>query len=111
MSAPDSPTPYALTLVRVTVARPMTHTLEEAARLAGVHPEMLRHYCRLGLFGAAHARPGAELLFDDDALYELRRHEHYRRRHGVDRRTLRLLCALWREVERLQRELRSRHGG
>ena len=101
---------YSLTVVRVTEAAPATYSLDAAARLGGVHPEMLRHYCRLGLFGEARARPESELNFDDDALYELRRFEHYRRRHGVNRKTLRLICSLWREVERLQAEVRFLRG-
>jgi len=101
---------YSLVLVRVAEASPATYSLEAAARLAGVHPEMLRYYCQLGLFGEARARPETELVFDDDTLYELRRFEHYRRHHGVNRRTLRLLCGLWREVERLQTELRFLRG-
>jgi DNA-binding transcriptional MerR regulator len=71
---------------------------------------MLRYYCQLGLFGEARARPEAELVFDDDALYELRRFEHYRRHHGVNRQTLRLICDLWRDVERLEAELRFLRG-
>jgi len=97
---------YSITLVRVTEIGPATYSLETAAHLAGVHPEMLRYYCQLGLLGEARSRPETELTFDDDALYELRRFEHYRRHHGVSRKTLRLLCGLWREVERLQTELR-----
>jgi DNA-binding transcriptional MerR regulator len=101
---------YSLTLVRVIATGPATYSLEAAARLAGVHPEMLRYYCRLGLFGEARAQPGTELVFDDDALFELRRIEHYRRHHGVNRKTLRLICGLWHEIERLQTELRFRRG-
>lgn len=97
-------------LVRVSEATPTTCSLEAAARFAGVHPEMLRYYCRLGLFGEERSRPDAELIFDDDALYELRRFEHERRHHGVDRKTLRLICGLRREVERLQTELRFLRG-
>jgi DNA-binding transcriptional MerR regulator len=97
---------YSLTLVCVDVARPTTYSLEVAAQLAGVHPEMLRYYCHLGLFGEEHAQPEAKLIFDDDTLYELRRFEHYRQHHGINRRTLRLICSLWHEVERLQTELR-----
>jgi DNA-binding transcriptional MerR regulator len=93
-------------LIRVTEISPATYSLETAARLAGVHPEMLRYYCQLGLFGEARVQPESDLTFDDDALYELRRFEHYRRHHGVSRKTLRLLCGLWREVEQLQTELR-----
>jgi len=87
-----------------------TYWLEEAARLADLHPEMLRYYCRLGLCGEARAQPGAELVFDDDALFELRRFEDYRRHHSVDRKTLRLICGLKREVERLRAEVRFLRG-
>lgn len=91
-------------------AAPATYSLESAARFGDVHPEMLRYYCRLGLFGPDRAGPDAEMIFDDDALYELRRFEHYRRHHGVDRKTLRLICRLEREVDRLQTEVRFRRG-
>jgi DNA-binding transcriptional MerR regulator len=106
MNAPIFSEEYSLTLVGMTGVEPATYSLEAAARLAGVHPEMLRYYCQLGLFGEARVQPEAELVFDDDALYELRRFEHYRRHHRVNRHTLRLICGLWREVERLETELR-----
>ncbi len=110
MSEPVFSDQYSLTLVPVAAAGPATYSLEAAARLAGLHPEMLRYYCRLGLLGEARARPAGELLFNDDALYELRRFEHYRRRQGLSRKTLRLICGLWREVERLQTEVRFLRG-
>ena len=106
MSAPAPAEKFSWSLVLVTAARPAAYSLEDAAALAGVRPEMLRHYCQLGLFGAARARPGSELVFDDNALYELRRFEHYRRQHKLSRKTVRLICGLWHEVERLQAELR-----
>jgi len=106
MSKPVLSDNYSLILLSVTEAGPTTYSLETAAHLAGVHPEMLRYYCQLGLFGEARAQPEAKLVFDDDALYELRRFEHYRRHRGVNRQTLRLICDLWREVERLETELR-----
>jgi len=106
MSTPISNGDYFLALVRVTEIGPATYSLDAAALLADVHPEMLRYYCQLGLFGEAYAQPETELIFDDDALYELRRFEHYRRHHGVNRKTLLLLCGLWREVEGLKKELR-----
>lgn len=106
MNAPRSAEGYSLTLLRVNEAGPTTYSLETAASLAGVHPEMLRYYCQLGVFGEPRAQPGTKLIFDDDAIYELRRFEHYRRHHGVDRKTLRLISRLWREIERLQTEVR-----
>jgi DNA-binding transcriptional MerR regulator len=110
MSIPTSTGNYVLTLIHIGESGPATYSLEAAAQLADLHPEMLRYYCQLGLFGDARAQPEAELIFDDDALYELRRFEHFRRHHGVSRKTLRLLCGLWREVERLQSELRFLRG-
>ena len=97
---------YAFALVRVPSTGLSTYSLEQAAQLGGVHPELLRYYCQIGLFTKVRTREGVALSFDDDALYELRRLEHYRRHHGVSRRTLRLLCALWREIDHLQTELR-----
>lgn len=110
MNPPISKGDCFLTLVHVTDVPPATYSLEAAALLADVHPEMLRFYCQLGLFGEARAQPDTPLVFDDDALYELRRFEHYRRDHGVNRKTLRLLCGLWREVECLQKEIRFLRG-
>ena len=95
-----------LTLACLPAGSPAVYSLETAAHLGGVHPEVLRHYCQLGLFGAAQADPQAEPVFDDNALFELRRIEHYRSHHGVSRQTLRHLCDLWREVDQLQAELR-----
>ena len=106
MSEPAPSEGTSRLLVRVTEFGPATYSLEAAARLADVHPERLRFYCRLGLLGEERARPETELIFDDDALYELRRFEHYRRHQGMDHRTLRLICRLWREIDRLQTELR-----
>jgi hypothetical protein len=96
-----------LALVPAVEWSPTTYSLETAARLAEMHPEMLRYYCRLGLFGEAREHPTAELFFDEAALQELHRFEYYRVHHGIDRQTLRLICGLRREVERLKNELRS----
>jgi DNA-binding transcriptional MerR regulator len=97
---------FSLVLVHTGTAAPASYSLEAASALAGVHPEMLRYYCQLGLFGETRTQPDVELVFDDDALYELRRFEHYRLKQGVDRKTLRLICGLWRDIERLETELR-----
>lgn len=110
MSTADSTASYSLTLVRLPEVRPEHYTIETAARLAGIHPEMLRYYCRLGVLGEERAQPEIEPILDDDALYELRRFEYYRQQHRVDRQTLRLICHLRREVERLEAEIRFLRG-
>lgn len=88
-----------LTLICVPSEAPALFSLNEAARLTGVHPEMLRYYCRLGLLGEDRATLEHEPIFDEDALHEVRRIEHYRRHLAVSRRALSLICELRREAE------------
>jgi DNA-binding transcriptional MerR regulator len=99
-----------VTIVCLPAGAPVFHSLEAAARLCGVHPDLLRHYCRLGLLGPDRLDPASDPVFDDNALYELRRIEHYRHHHGVNRLALPHLCALWRELESLQAEIRFLRG-
>jgi DNA-binding transcriptional MerR regulator len=101
---------YAVVRLGAIDAAPARHSLEAAAALAGVHPEMLRYYWRAGLLGDPRPGDQGEPSFDDDALYQVRRIEHFRRHHGVSRRALPVLCDLWREVERLRMELRFLRG-
>lgn len=106
MNEPNASSQFSLVVVG-DVGRAMSvYSLAEAARLVDLHPDRVRYYCRLGLFGPALESAETELVFDDDRLYELRRFEHFRQHHGVNQKTLRLLCALWREVEHLRTELR-----
>ncbi|MEI6535067.1 MAG: MerR family transcriptional regulator [Verrucomicrobiaceae bacterium] len=96
---------YSTASLKVVEAGVTFYTLDAAAVLAGVHPDLLRYYCRAGLLGEARAQDH-EPVFDDDALYELRRIEHYRRHHGVNLRALPLVFDLLREIEQLHAELR-----
>lgn len=83
------------------------YSLEAAAECTGVHPQMLLHYCRLGLFGVDLPRHGKEFVFDDHALSEVRRIEHYRQQGGINLNALPLICELWREIDQLRNELRQ----
>lgn len=101
----------ALVLIRMTATTAEVYSLEETAELSGIHADLLRYYCRLGLMGTARSGPEAELRFDRDAVEELRCFEDYRRHHRIDRATLRLICGLRSEVDRLRAELRVRRDG
>jgi DNA-binding transcriptional MerR regulator len=98
----SSPT---LALVCVADDAPALFSLDEAASLTGVHQEMLRYYCRLGLIGGLHRFAATGLFFDLDSLLEIRRIEHYRRHLGVGRQALPLICDLRRQGERLDIDL------
>jgi len=93
-------------LVHIAPAKVVFYSLEAAAELADVHPEIVLHYCELGLLGDAYVQRHSQSVFDDNAVYELRRIEHYRRHHGINRQALPLVIGLLREVERLQAEVR-----
>lgn len=94
-----------LALMCMPARRPSDIPLHDAARISGVHPDLLLYYCRLGLLGAKRAGEGRSALFDAEALDGIGRIEHYRRRLGVRRRALHLVEELWREGERLQIEI------
>jgi hypothetical protein len=94
-----------LALVCVPTAAPVPFSIETAADLTGVHKEMLRYYCRLGLLGADRAGEDGAPMFDEAALEEVRRIEHYRRHLAVSRQALPLVCELRREAERQHIEI------
>ncbi len=93
------------TLVCVPANGTVLFSLETAAGLTGVHPEMLRYYCRLGLLGPGLAEGMREPVFDEEALHEVRRIEHYRRHLAVSRQALPLVCELRRDAERRHIEI------
>jgi len=95
-----------LALVCLPREAPAGFSLETAADLTGVHPAMLRYYCRLGLLGEDRAHQAHEPTFDEEALIEIRRIEHYRRHLAVSRRALPLICELRRAAERQHVEIR-----
>jgi DNA-binding transcriptional MerR regulator len=99
---------HSIVLTRSAPAARSTYSIEDAAKVADVHPELVRYYCRIGLFGPSRAESDSDPVFDDDAIYELRRIEHYRRHYGVNRNALPLISSLLREVARLEAEVRFR---
>ncbi len=105
MSRPNQSEARSQTTVMVVEAGGR-HSLAEVAEQAGVQPEQLRRWHRAGLLAAAGGDHEPE--FDDNAIYEVRRIEYYRREHGVSARSLPVVLDLLREVERLHAELRAR---
>jgi hypothetical protein len=99
-----------LLLVCAPASVPARVSLAAAAELAGVHPELLRYYCRLGVIESHRDGTTGEPTFDENPIHEVRRLEHYRRHLGVCRRALPLLCALRREGQRQHLTLRFLDG-
>ena len=109
MSSQSTPSSQSLTVIEVATPG-VAYTLEAAANMAGIHPDMLRYYCRLGLLGERFQRSTDDALFDDNALYELGWIEYYRNQHGVNRQALTLIFQLRRDLQRLQQEVRFLRG-
>ncbi len=86
------------------------YDLATAARLAEVHPERIRHYCRLGLLSDSPDPERGELYLDDHAVYEVRRIEYLRREEGVNLRGIRIILDLLRRTERLRDALHFQQG-
>jgi len=95
-----------LALMVVPAVTRVYFSLEAAAHLTGVHPELLRYYCRLGVFESRRDGGSGNPTFDANALREVRQLDHYRRHLGVGRQALPLLCDLRRAGERQQIDLR-----
>ena len=98
----------SLTVIELTDERRGAYSLDTAAQHAGIHPDLLRYYCRAGLLGDARFQSEAEPVFDDAAIYELRRIEHYRRHLGVNLSALPVVLGMVREIEMLRSDLQFR---
>jgi DNA-binding transcriptional MerR regulator len=110
MSSPSTPPQQSLTVIEVAAPGMAAYTLDAAANMAGIHPDMLRYYCQLGLLGEKFQHPAEEPRFDDNTLYELGWIEYYRNHHGVNRQALTVIFELRRDLQRLQDEVRFLRG-
>ena len=86
------------------------YDLATAARLADLHPEKIRYYCRLGLVRDVDDPESGELFLTDHAVFELRRIEYLRRVEGVNLTGIRIILDLIRRTEHLDEALRFHQG-
>jgi hypothetical protein len=100
-----------VTLVCVPSGEAGRYSLEAVAVLTGVLPELIRYYRARGLLGPDDLGSDGEPWFDREALEEVRRLEHFRRRLGVGRRGLPLMRELWHEAARRHVDLRFLRDG
>ena len=94
-----------LTLICLPPGPKPRRSLASLSACTGVHPDLLKYYCRIGLLDGHSVPSGDAQMFDDEAVDEVRRIEHYRRDLGVTRDGLPLVCQLWHQSQRQQIEL------
>jgi DNA-binding transcriptional MerR regulator len=78
-------------------------TLEDLAKAAGVHPELIEIYVESGLLEPVEA--GSERLFETGAIRRLRTIQRLRREVGVGLPGIAIILDLTERIETLQREV------
>ena len=97
--------------VRVTVINPESgklYDIRTAAEYTSVDPDGIHGYWKAGMVQAIDYKEDGEPLFDEDALYWLRRIQSLRAELHLEGRGLRVVLDLLQEVEHLRAELRRR---
>jgi DNA-binding transcriptional MerR regulator len=83
------------------------HSVETLVSLTGISRREITVYCKAGLLQPARgSADDNEALFDDEAIYRIRRIEQLRVEQGINLAGIRLIFELMNEVRRLQEEMR-----
>ncbi len=88
------------------IRRREPYDLATAARLADIHPDRIKYYCRIGLLQETPDPDRERYPFTDQSLYELRCIEYLRLEEGVNLRGIRIILDLARRMESLESALR-----
>jgi len=83
-----------------------SYTIETLVQVTGVEPARVALYREHGLILPAGQRETGEAVFDDEAVYRLRRIEFLREEQGVSLEGIRIIFELMNEVHRLREEMR-----
>ena len=97
-----------LAVIRLRIVSPSNqspYSLEELARLGGVPPALVQRYLDEGLLEPVADNLRTPWLFDDNALFELRRIERLRRELGVNIAGVAVIRDLLRQIDDLKGEL------
>lgn len=100
-----NPSPHEDELPVVEAETEAEYSVEYLSEITGVSRQTILLYREQGILSPLASDPS---VFDDRALYLLRRIEHLRDTCGVNLSGLKLLASLLQEVEELRTELRRR---
>ena len=79
-------------------------TIEEFSREVGVHASIIESYLDLGILSPAEFK-GDTPLFDEEAIYRLRRIQRLRNNLGVNLAGAGIISDLMEEIEELKEEI------
>ena len=98
-------TPHRQTLVVVSEDPECQFSLERAAELSGMHPEMILEFTRAEIVHTIGEDPDGAPRFDESEIVRLRQIEHLRADEGVSLRLIRYILALLDRLETAEHEL------
>lgn len=84
----------------------VTYTLEMVARITRLPQDQIVLYYEYGLVSPITEAPASSLVFDEQAIHQLRRIAFLLSEYGINREGLKVFAALIQEVERLREEVR-----
>lgn len=84
----------------------VVYTIETVERLTHISKDRIVFYYQHGLVSPVKADEKTDLLFDDEAIHQLRRIAFLLSEYGINHDGLRLFSSLISEVERLREEVR-----
>jgi DNA-binding transcriptional MerR regulator len=82
------------------------YTVEAVARITRIPEDEIIIFVRAGYVSPLPSGNQADLLFDEEAVHQLRRLAFLLSEYGINRDGLRMISALMTEVERLREEVR-----
>lgn len=85
---------------------PSTYTIEMVARITRIPQEEIVVYYRAGFVSPIQAGDETSLLFDEEAVHQLRRVAFLLSEYKMNRAGLKMVSSLLNEVERLRAEIR-----
>jgi DNA-binding transcriptional MerR regulator len=105
--AQDQNTPRAKGALQVADPEPGSlYNLESLVHLTGVSRRSILVYCKSGLIRPACDPTQEALVFDEEAIYRIRRIEFLRSTHGINLAGIRMIFELMNELRRLEHEMR-----
>ena len=94
------------TLVVVSEDPECQFSLERAAELSGMHPEMILEFTRAEIVRTVGENPDGSPRFDESEILRLRQIEYLRTDEGVSLRTIRYILSILDRLEAAEHELR-----
>ena len=83
-----------------------TYTIEMVARITRIPREEIIVYYRSGFVSPVEMTDESRLIFDEQAVHQLRRIAFLLSRYGMNHDGARMIASLLQEMERLRREVR-----